>query len=44
MTVTLKLAPYQLYPDFSTVGENKYEWYKREKYNNSEQRMQMYVK
>jgi predicted DsbA family dithiol-disulfide isomerase len=39
---TVKLAPYQLYPDFSTTGEDKYEWYKKEKYNNSDQRMQMY--
>lgn len=43
MTFTLKLAPYQLYPDFSTAGENKYDWYKREKYNDSAERMQMYI-
>jgi predicted DsbA family dithiol-disulfide isomerase len=39
----LKLAPYQLYPDFSTTGEDKYQWYKKEKYNNSPERMQMYI-
>ncbi|KAF2821924.1 thioredoxin-like protein [Ophiobolus disseminans] len=43
VTFTLKLAPYQLYPGFSAAGENKYEWYKREKYNGSEERMRMYV-
>jgi predicted DsbA family dithiol-disulfide isomerase len=43
VSFTLKLAPYQLYPDFSASGEDKYEWYKREKYNNSEERMQMYI-
>jgi len=44
VTFTLNLAPYQLYPDFSPAGEDKYEWCKREKYNDSEDRMQMYVK
>jgi predicted DsbA family dithiol-disulfide isomerase len=40
---TLKLAPYQLYPNFSATGISKYDWYKTEKYNNSEERMQMYI-
>ncbi|KAH7402937.1 thioredoxin-like protein [Pyrenochaeta sp. MPI-SDFR-AT-0127] len=39
---TLKLAPYQLYPDFSQDGEDKHEWYKNEKYDGSERRMEMY--
>jgi predicted DsbA family dithiol-disulfide isomerase len=43
VSFTLKLAPYQLYPDFSASGEDKYEWYKREKYDNSEERMKMYI-
>ena len=41
---TLKFLPYQLYPEASREGEDKYEWYKREKYNASEQKMQMYEK
>jgi predicted DsbA family dithiol-disulfide isomerase len=43
VTFTLTLAPYQLYPDFSTTGVSKYEWYKSEKYNDSDERMKMYV-
>lgn len=42
-TFELKLAPYQLFPDFSSEGVNKYEWYKNEKYGSSEERMQMYI-
>jgi predicted DsbA family dithiol-disulfide isomerase len=43
VTFTLKLAPYQLYPDFSTTGVSKYEWYKTEKYADSDERMKMYI-
>jgi predicted DsbA family dithiol-disulfide isomerase len=43
VTFTLKLAPYQLYPDFSATGVSKYDWYKTEKYSDSEERMQMYI-
>jgi predicted DsbA family dithiol-disulfide isomerase len=43
VSFALRLAPYQLYPDFSASGEDRYEWYKREKYNNSPERMQMYI-
>jgi predicted DsbA family dithiol-disulfide isomerase len=43
VTFILRLEPYQLFPDFSITGEDKYEWYKKEKYNNSEERMQMYI-
>jgi predicted DsbA family dithiol-disulfide isomerase len=43
VTFTLKLAPYQLYPDFSSTGVPKYEWYRTEKYNNSAERMKMYI-
>ncbi|KAG9193620.1 hypothetical protein G6011_03655 [Alternaria panax] len=42
-TFTLKLAPYQLYPDATQEGVDKYEWYKNEKYNGSEERMKMYM-
>jgi predicted DsbA family dithiol-disulfide isomerase len=40
---TLKLAPYQLYPEMSQEGVDKYDWYKNEKYNGNEQRMGMYM-
>ena len=40
---TLKLAPYQLYPNMSQEGVDKYDWYKNEKYNGSEERMGMYM-
>jgi predicted DsbA family dithiol-disulfide isomerase len=42
-TFTLKLAPYQLNPDATQEGVDKYEWYKNEKYNGSEERMNMYM-
>jgi predicted DsbA family dithiol-disulfide isomerase len=40
---TLKLAPYQPYPNMSQEGVDKYDWYKNEKYNGNEQRMGMYM-
>jgi predicted DsbA family dithiol-disulfide isomerase len=40
---TLKVAPYQLYPDFSKEGLDKHTWYKEEKYNNSDEKMSMYT-
>jgi predicted DsbA family dithiol-disulfide isomerase len=43
VTFTLKLAPYQLYPDFSPEGVSKYDWYKKERYADSAERMQMYI-
>jgi predicted DsbA family dithiol-disulfide isomerase len=42
-TFILKFAPYQLYPDFSQDGEDKYEWYLREKYNNDTALMNKYT-
>jgi predicted DsbA family dithiol-disulfide isomerase len=39
---TIKYFPYQLYPKATEEGEDKYAWYKREKYNDSEEKMQMY--
>ncbi|KAI4706010.1 hypothetical protein J4E81_000895 [Alternaria sp. BMP 2799] len=42
-TFTLKLAPYQLYPDATQEGVNKYQWYKNEKYDGSEDRMEKYM-
>ena len=43
MNFTLHFAPYQLYPEASKDGEDKYEWYKRTKYGASEDRMKMYT-
>ncbi|KAF2269940.1 thioredoxin-like protein [Lojkania enalia] len=43
VTFTLKFAPYQLYPDFSKQGEDKYAWYVKEKFAGDEQRMRMFV-
>ena len=41
---TLKFLPYQLYPNFpSGDGEDKYAWYRDEKYGGSEERMGMYT-
>jgi hypothetical protein len=43
VTFTVKFLPYQLYPDASKEGEDKYEWYKNTKYGSSEERMQKYT-
>lgn len=43
VTFRLKFMPYQLYPEASKEGEGKYEWYKREKYHDSEDLMNKYV-
>ncbi|TKA22497.1 hypothetical protein B0A50_07962 [Salinomyces thailandicus] len=40
---SLKYLPYQLYPEASQEGEGKYEWYKRSKYGDSEEKMKMYT-
>lgn len=40
---TVKFMPYQLYPEASKEGEDKYEWYKKSKYGNSEDKMKMYT-
>ncbi|KAB5554591.1 thioredoxin-like protein [Coniochaeta sp. 2T2.1] len=37
------IRPYQLYPDFPSEGQDKHAWYLSTKYNNSEDRMAMYV-
>ncbi|KAL8942906.1 MAG: hypothetical protein Q9216_001381 [Gyalolechia sp. 2 TL-2023] len=39
---SVKYLPHQLYPEASKDGEDKYEWYKKSKYNDSEEKMQMY--
>jgi predicted DsbA family dithiol-disulfide isomerase len=35
--------PYQLYPEASKEGEDKYEWYKKSRYGDSEEKMKMYT-
>ncbi|KAL8776807.1 MAG: hypothetical protein Q9213_008123 [Squamulea squamosa] len=40
---TIKFFPHQLYPEASKEGEDKYEWYKKTKYNGSEDKMQKYI-
>jgi len=39
----VKYFPYQLNPDASKDGEDKYEWYKKSKYADSEDKMKMYT-
>ena len=36
-------APYQLYPEATKEGEDKYEWYKKSKYGDSKDKMKMYT-
>lgn len=43
VTFTLKYFPYQLYPEASKEGEGKYEWYKKSRYGDSEEKMQRYT-
>ncbi|KAH6683437.1 thioredoxin-like protein, partial [Halenospora varia] len=40
---TIKFSPYQLYPEASQEGEDKYEWYKKSRYGDSEEKMKMYM-
>jgi predicted DsbA family dithiol-disulfide isomerase len=40
---TVKYFPYQLYPEASKEGEDKYEWYKKSRYGDSEDKMKMYT-
>ncbi len=35
--------PYQLYPEATQEGEDKYEWYKKSRYGDSEEKMKMYT-
>jgi hypothetical protein len=36
---TVKYFPYQLYPEASKEGEDKFEWYKKTRYGESQDRM-----
>ena len=40
---TVKYQPYQLYPEASKDGEDKFKWYQESKWGNSEEKMKMYT-
>jgi predicted DsbA family dithiol-disulfide isomerase len=40
---TIRFEPYQLYPEATQEGESKYEWYKKSRYGDSEEKMKMYI-
>lgn len=39
----MKFKPYQLYPEASKEGESKYNWYKKSRYSDSEDKMKTYI-
>lgn len=39
---TVKYQPFQLYPEATKEGEDKYEWYRKTRYGDSEEKMKMY--
>lgn len=39
---TVRYLPFQLYPEASKEGEDKYEWYRKSRYGDSEEKMKMY--
>jgi hypothetical protein len=41
VTFTVKYFPYQLYPEATKEGESKYDWYKKSRYGDSEEKMKM---
>jgi predicted DsbA family dithiol-disulfide isomerase len=43
VSFTVKYMPYQLYPDASQEGEDKYEWYRKSRYGDSEEKMNAYI-
>lgn len=43
MNFTIVYHPYQLYPAASHEGEDKYEWYQKSRYGDSEDKMKMYI-
>lgn len=38
----MRYLPFQLYPEASKEGEDKYEWYRKSRYGDSEEKMKMY--
>lgn len=43
VTFIVKFFPYQLYPEAGQEGEDKYEWYKKSRFGDSEEKMKMYT-
>ncbi|KAI9880502.1 MAG: hypothetical protein M1830_002542 [Pleopsidium flavum] len=43
VTFKVHYLPYELYPNATKAGEDKYTWYKTSKYGDSEEKMQMYT-
>lgn len=43
ITFTVKYFPYQLYPEATKEGEDRYEWYKKSRYGDSADKMKVYV-
>jgi predicted DsbA family dithiol-disulfide isomerase len=43
VTFTTKYFPYQLYPEASEEGEDKFAWYKKSRYGDSDEKMKMYM-
>ena len=43
VTFTVKYFPYQLYPEATKEGEDRYEWYKKSRYGDSADKMKVYV-
>ena len=44
VTFTTKYMPYQLYPEASEEGESKFAWYKKSRYGDSDEKMNLYMK
>jgi predicted DsbA family dithiol-disulfide isomerase len=43
VTFTVVYKPYQLYPDAPLDGEDKFEWYKKTRYGDSDEKMSLYT-
>ncbi|KAJ9605410.1 hypothetical protein H2200_010067 [Cladophialophora chaetospira] len=43
VTFTVKYFPYQLYPGATKEPESRYDWYKRSRYGDSEEKMKTYI-
>jgi predicted DsbA family dithiol-disulfide isomerase len=42
VTFTIQIQPFQLYPEATQEGEDKYAWYKKSRYGDSDEKMAMY--
>jgi predicted DsbA family dithiol-disulfide isomerase len=40
---TVRFEPFQLYPEATKEGEDKYDWYRKSRYGDSEDKMKMYI-